>query len=133
MSAGETYDALADREGFEPPVRLPVRRISSAVLSTAQPPVRRGDRDIGGPQAGRKPTRLTPGRKPRRLTPGRPAAPRRRVPAGPGAAAAAGPRTPRASAHRSRRADCPSAGGRPTGAPAPPLRQYRRRSEERRG
>ena len=30
---------LADRGGFEPPVRLPVRRISSAVLSTAQPPV----------------------------------------------------------------------------------------------
>ena len=31
---------LADREGFEPPVQLPVRRISSAVLSTTQPPVR---------------------------------------------------------------------------------------------
>jgi hypothetical protein len=30
---------LADREGFEPPVQLPVRRISSAVLSTTQPPV----------------------------------------------------------------------------------------------
>ena len=33
---------LADREGFEPPVQLPVRRISSAVLSTTQPPVRAG-------------------------------------------------------------------------------------------
>jgi hypothetical protein len=31
---------VADREGFEPPVQLPVRRISSAVLSTTQPPVR---------------------------------------------------------------------------------------------
>ena len=33
---------MADREGFEPSIRLPVCRISSAVLSTAQPPVRRG-------------------------------------------------------------------------------------------
>src|SRR5947209_3062576 len=32
--------ALAEREGFEPPIRLPVCRISSAVLSTAQPPLR---------------------------------------------------------------------------------------------
>src|SRR4051812_39360739 len=31
---------MAERGGFEPPVRLPVRRISSAVLSTAQPPFR---------------------------------------------------------------------------------------------
>src|SRR3954451_6457225 len=31
---------MADRERFELSVRLPVRRISSAVLSTAQPPVR---------------------------------------------------------------------------------------------
>src|SRR6202158_2426795 len=31
---------LAEREGFEPPIRLPVCRISSAVLSTAQPPLR---------------------------------------------------------------------------------------------
>ena len=30
---------LAEREGFEPPIRLPVRRISSAVLSTTQPPL----------------------------------------------------------------------------------------------
>jgi hypothetical protein len=32
---------LAEREGFEPPIRLPVCRISSAVLSTAQPPLRK--------------------------------------------------------------------------------------------
>jgi hypothetical protein len=31
---------MAEREGFEPPIRLPVRRISSAVLSTTQPPLR---------------------------------------------------------------------------------------------
>jgi hypothetical protein len=37
--------SMADREGFEPPVRLPVRRISSAVLSTTQPPVRRAEND----------------------------------------------------------------------------------------
>src|SRR5258708_32220539 len=30
---------LAEREGFEPPVRLPVRRISSAVHSTTLPPL----------------------------------------------------------------------------------------------
>ncbi len=35
--------AMADREGFEPPIPLRVCRISSAVLSTAQPPVRGGD------------------------------------------------------------------------------------------
>src|SRR5215831_20370530 len=33
---------LAEREGFEPPIRLPVCRISSAVLSTTQPPLLRG-------------------------------------------------------------------------------------------
>ena len=33
---------LAEREGFEPPIRLPVCRISSAVLSTTQPPLQRG-------------------------------------------------------------------------------------------
>ena len=32
---------MADREGFEPSIQLPVCRISSAVLSTAQPPVQR--------------------------------------------------------------------------------------------
>jgi hypothetical protein len=31
---------MAEREGFEPPIRLPVCRISSAVLSTTQPPLR---------------------------------------------------------------------------------------------
>ena len=31
---------MAEREGFEPPIQLPVRRISSAVLSTTQPPLR---------------------------------------------------------------------------------------------
>ena len=31
---------VAERVGFEPTVRLPVRRISSAVLSTTQPPLR---------------------------------------------------------------------------------------------
>jgi hypothetical protein len=30
---------VAEREGFEPPIRLPVCRISSAVLSTTQPPL----------------------------------------------------------------------------------------------
>ncbi len=34
---------MAEREGFEPSVQLPVRRISSAVLSTTQPPLRRGN------------------------------------------------------------------------------------------
>jgi hypothetical protein len=32
-------EILAEREGFEPPIRLPVCRISSAVLSTTQPPL----------------------------------------------------------------------------------------------
>ena len=31
---------LAEREGFEPPVRLPVLRISSAARSTTLPPLR---------------------------------------------------------------------------------------------
>jgi hypothetical protein len=31
---------LAEREGFEPPIPLRVCRISSAVLSTTQPPLR---------------------------------------------------------------------------------------------
>ncbi len=38
---------LAEREGFEPPIRLPVCRISSAVLSTTQPPLRGSCPDIG--------------------------------------------------------------------------------------
>ena len=32
--------AMAERVGFEPTVRSPVRRISNAVLSTTQPPLR---------------------------------------------------------------------------------------------
>src|SRR6266566_9637091 len=32
---------MAEREGFEPPIRLPVCRISSAVRSTTLPPLRR--------------------------------------------------------------------------------------------
>ena len=35
---------MAEREGFEPPIRLPVCRISSAVLSTTQPPLQAIDR-----------------------------------------------------------------------------------------
>src|SRR5437763_13116031 len=34
--------ALAEREGFEPPIRLPVCRISSAVHSTTLPPLHQG-------------------------------------------------------------------------------------------
>src|SRR4051794_39170601 len=38
------YDKLmAEREGFEPPVRLPVLRISSAARSTTLPPLRGRD------------------------------------------------------------------------------------------
>ena len=33
-------DHMAEREGFEPPIRLPVCRISSAVHSTTLPPLR---------------------------------------------------------------------------------------------
>src|SRR6516164_5748010 len=36
---GSRIRLLAEREGFEPPIRLPVCRISSAVLSTTQPPL----------------------------------------------------------------------------------------------
>ena len=32
---------VAEREGFEPPIRLPVCRISSAVRSTTLPPLRK--------------------------------------------------------------------------------------------
>jgi hypothetical protein len=35
---------VAEREGFEPPVRLPVLRISSATHSTTLPPLREGSR-----------------------------------------------------------------------------------------
>ena len=40
---------MAERVGFEPTVRLPVRRISSAVLSTTQPPLQQ---DMGGHRLG---------------------------------------------------------------------------------
>jgi hypothetical protein len=39
-----TAQDLAEREGFEPPIRLPVCRISSAVHSTALPPLRKPKR-----------------------------------------------------------------------------------------
>src|SRR5260370_7952756 len=38
-TAGNRY--MAEREGFEPPIRLPVCRISSAVHSTTLPPLHR--------------------------------------------------------------------------------------------
>jgi hypothetical protein len=38
--SGTDQRVLAERVGFEPTIRLPVCRISSAVLSTAQPPLR---------------------------------------------------------------------------------------------
>jgi hypothetical protein len=38
--SGTYRGQMAERVGFEPTVRLPVRRISSAVLSTTQPPLR---------------------------------------------------------------------------------------------
>ena len=47
------WDLVAEREGFEPPVELPPRRISSAVHSTTLPPLRemkcpKGPVDTGG-------------------------------------------------------------------------------------
>src|SRR6266540_426274 len=56
-STGATHleranEILAEREGFEPPIRLPVCRISSAVLSTAQPPLRRAERGVLARDAG---------------------------------------------------------------------------------
>jgi hypothetical protein len=39
ISLGRTHSVLAEREGFEPPIRLPVCRISSAVHSTTLPPL----------------------------------------------------------------------------------------------
>ena len=40
---------MAEREGFEPPVELPPRRISSAVQSTTLPPLREmGPREAAG-------------------------------------------------------------------------------------
>ena len=40
MLPGWTSWRMAERVGFEPTIRLPVCRISSAVLSTTQPPLR---------------------------------------------------------------------------------------------
>lgn len=37
---------MAERVGFEPTIRLPVCRISSAVLSTTQPPLRGSGRRL---------------------------------------------------------------------------------------
>src|SRR5215470_17106706 len=39
MCPERTLSAVAEREGFEPPIRLPVCRISSAVRSTTLPPL----------------------------------------------------------------------------------------------
>ena len=39
VGEGLRISYVAEREGFEPPIRLPVCRISSAVLSTTQPPL----------------------------------------------------------------------------------------------
>ena len=36
----QLLEEVAEREGFEPPIRLPVCRISSAVHSTTLPPLR---------------------------------------------------------------------------------------------
>ena len=41
-------NSVAERVGFEPTVPLPARRISSAVLSTTQPPLRETKRQ--GPE-----------------------------------------------------------------------------------
>jgi hypothetical protein len=38
--SGLDREQMAERVGFEPTVPLPARRISSAVLSTTQPPLR---------------------------------------------------------------------------------------------
>ena len=43
---------VAERVGFEPTVPLPARRISSAVLSTSQPPLRKDQDDAGRQVAG---------------------------------------------------------------------------------
>ncbi len=40
MGKGMTGKVMAEGEGFEPPVRLPARLISSQVPSTTQPPFR---------------------------------------------------------------------------------------------
>src|SRR4051812_36172949 len=44
---------MAEREGFEPPIRLPVCRISSAVHSTTLPPLHQGRKaGSGAPRRG---------------------------------------------------------------------------------
>ncbi len=35
----DRFKSMAEREGFEPSIELPLCRISSAVLSTTQPPL----------------------------------------------------------------------------------------------
>ena len=40
------FGFLAEREGFEPSVRLPVRSLSKGVLSTTQPPFRVARREL---------------------------------------------------------------------------------------
>src|SRR4029077_5787591 len=42
--------SVAEREGFEPPIPLRVCRISSAVLSTTQPPLRSPKRGLKSPR-----------------------------------------------------------------------------------
>ena len=37
---------MAEREGFEPSVRLPVRSLSKGVLSTTQPPFQKAGREV---------------------------------------------------------------------------------------
>jgi hypothetical protein len=49
------WEGVAERVGFEPTVPLPARRISSAVLSTSQPPLREGSG--GNIGAGIRPSR----------------------------------------------------------------------------
>jgi hypothetical protein len=56
------YRVGTEREGFEPPIRLPVCRISSAVLSTTQPPLQNNNfnhlADLRGQQNPKIGTRL---------------------------------------------------------------------------
>src|SRR4029077_17313210 len=42
LQRNQLFEGLAERGGFEPPIRLPVCRISSAVRSTTLPPLRGG-------------------------------------------------------------------------------------------
>jgi hypothetical protein len=47
--AKRNQSTMAEREGFEPSIPLRVCRISSAVLSTAQPPLQTVGRALDGP------------------------------------------------------------------------------------